>query len=273
MPLTLEARRDFIEGFVPLSLHYAWRRQRDGTPLEEALTVRINLYRLTSLFDGKNHPARPKPGWRDSRWEEELRALEAIHDRWADEGGSERFERDGYDRLRPLLEARVEQDVGAWPRPEDRPYGFFTYDLHRPEDCPPRIALHLANPSVPTSPFADPRARAEELSRLVADARRLEPALQWVTCGSWLNSFAPFQDFFPPEWTAESTEGKLVGYHYGWWGQFIDRRGGYHRRNGDHLRQTGRFPYPHRNSRCRIEALAQHLAAEFGARQDPTEGP
>src|SRR5437870_5634728 len=80
-PITTEDRRHFVEGIVPLSLWVAHRFWREGMPLEEALTARTNIYRLTCLWDGERHPARPPDGWRDPSWEELLGRLKALYDK------------------------------------------------------------------------------------------------------------------------------------------------------------------------------------------------
>ena len=63
-----EARRDFVTGIVPLSLWLAHRFWREGTAqrrgVREAITTRTDIYRLTCLWDGTNHPAQPLQGWR-----------------------------------------------------------------------------------------------------------------------------------------------------------------------------------------------------------------
>ena len=125
------------------------------------------------------------------------------------------------------------------------------------------LGLHLGNPFAPESPFADPRARAEELWRLVGDVCRDRPEITEIGTGTWLNSFQPFLDFFPPEWAASATPFSRLVPGMGWWGQFLDRRGGFHRKNGEHVRRTGKFPYPVMDCHCRIDRLKEHLRSKF----------
>src|SRR5439155_26609630 len=82
--ITCEARRDFIEGVVPLSLWLARRLWREGMPLEEAIAARTNIYRLTCLWDGTHHSAHPRDEWRDPRWAELLEQLNLLLTRLAD---------------------------------------------------------------------------------------------------------------------------------------------------------------------------------------------
>src|SRR5262249_54476678 len=121
--ISLEARRDFVEGVVPLSLWLARRLWHGGMALEEALTARTNLYRLTCLWDGTHHPAHPPPGWRDPRWEELLGQMGVLFDRYARQDDTTALEREGLALLWPVLEPRLELDVRSWPAPQDRPFG------------------------------------------------------------------------------------------------------------------------------------------------------
>jgi hypothetical protein len=255
-----EARRDFVVGVVPLSLWLARRLWREGMDLAETLTARTNLYRLTCLWDGRNHPARPVDGWRDPRWDELLGQMRALFEGHAGSDETTALEREGLALLWPVLEPRLEVDSRVSPTPRPRPFGFFTYDYSAEQRS---VTLHLANPCPPRSPFAEPAARAAELGRLLDEATARDPAPLRVRCGSWLNSFPPFHAFFPPTWAASASEPTPLAYHYGWWGQFIDRTGGFHRRNGAHLRQTGQFPYPCVNCACSVSELSAHLAQQF----------
>jgi len=260
MPITIEDRRNLVEGLVPLFLHVAWRLLRQDVPFEEALNIRTDIYRFTSLFDGKVIPYHALPDWRDERWEGLLKHLRLIYNRHAADATSEAFERDGYEVFRPVLETAFERGVAQWPRIEDRPYGFFEYNLAELTQPSARaIELHFANPFSPASPFADPKERLREFHRLVANVHSDHPDVTHVATGTWLNSFPPFLAFFPPEWAASATPSTAVFPGAGLWGQFYDRRGGFHRKNAEYLRSTGEFRYPPMNCQCRIETLQAYL--------------
>ena len=49
----------------------------------------------------------------------------------------------------------------------------------------------------------------------------------------------------------------------GYWGQFTDRHGDFHARNGVLLRETGEFPFPNLSCECSIEKVLSHLEANF----------
>jgi hypothetical protein len=273
MSITLEARRDFVEGVVPLSLWVARRLCRHGMAFEEAIRRTI-IYRLTSLCPGRHDPAHAPAGGRDLCWEELLGQMQAVFARYNDSEDTAALEREGLELLWPVLEPGLELDVRSWPlpfekgAPRERPFGFFTY--YKSSESP-TIGLHLANPFAPRSPFADPQARAAELRGLLdeaTDASRFagtRPAPVRVGCGSWLCSFPPFLQLFPPEF-ASSAEPEPLHHSYGWWGQFINRSGGFHRRNAEYLRRTGDFPYGCVWCACEISELRAHLDREFAAK-------
>jgi hypothetical protein len=235
-----------------------------GEPLDDALTARTNIYRLTSLFDNTHHPAWKRPDWRDERWDRLLAELRAIYSRHAADADTAALEAEGLTLLQPLLEARLEHDVNDWPQCGNRPYGFFRYDPPTTQ-FPDSIGLHFANPFAPRSPFEDVAARAGELSRLLDEVHTRTPQVAIARTGTWLNSFKPFQNFFPPEWAASASPPQPLAYHYGWWGQFIDRSGAFHHKNGAHLRRTGQFPFPCVTCQCSVESLRRHLKTNFGA--------
>jgi hypothetical protein len=265
MPIAVAIRRELIEGYVPLCLHVAWRLTHAGLPFVEAVQYKVDIYCYTTLNDGKVLPDHPPVGWRNEGWERVLDQLREVFARHESDADSAALEREGYEVLRPVLEPAFERDVAAWPRIEDRPYGFFTGGINSTW-MPGRtlIGMHLGNPFAPASPFADLPARARELLRLVNDLTGPRPEVAEIGTGSWLNSFAPFASLFPPEWLAGARPFPLLVPGKGWWGQFIDRRGGFHRANADHLRRTGRFPYPVLNCTCSIASLRRHLKERFG---------
>ena len=260
LPITLEIRQEFIEGLIPLFLHIIWKLLRQGIAFEEALDVRVDIYRHTSLYDGKTIPYHRVPGWRDERWEDITQSLRKIFDSHSTSPNSEAIEREGYELLRPILEPAFARDIAKCPRIENRPYGFFAYDLTELKQPHERtIEIHMANPFSPESPFAKPQDRTQELRRLVTDVIRDHPDVVQTTCGSWLNSFKPFLDILPLEWAASATPFTGLFPGYGAWGQFVDRRGGFHKKNAEHFRKTGELPYPVIVCQCRIDILNAHL--------------
>lgn len=259
MPITIEDRRDFVENAVRVKLWLARHKAADNESLVEAVILRTDIYRLSDLWDGKNHPAYPSEGWRDPRWEALVAALTALH---AQHPNDAAFEQAGLELFWPHLEPKLKQAVKRWPRSEERPFGFFSCDPPRDSPEGPFVNIHLSNPFAPRSPFEDMNARANELWRLLDDVLTKEPAPVIIRCGTWLNSVPAFQSLFPPEWLEGASQSN-PGFHYGWWGQFVNRRGAFNHRAGEHLRKTGEFLYPCIGCNCRIEALRAHLKAKF----------
>jgi len=272
MPIEPEARRDFVENVTRLSLWLALRRAAAAHDFERFLTDCTPVYRLTTLWDGERHPAKPPPGWRDNAWHQVLRRLSALEcTRRGDPAG---LEEAGLDLLRPLLEPRIARDVQAWPwipdglgaKPfPDTVFGFFLYEPPQALADGRCIELHMGNSMAPASPFHDLHARAADLVRLIADASARNPALDMIRSDSWLNSFRPFLRLFPPQWAASRSPARPLGYSYNWWGQFVTRAGAFHRGNAEHLRRTGDFPYPSVTCSCTLRALRLHLRDGFGA--------
>lgn len=258
MGLSRSARSEFVYAVTKLSLWYAHLRGAAGERFADALTRRTPVYRLTVFWDGTHHPAK---GHRDAEWERILGALEEATDHPA------RLEAEGVRRLQPVLEPRIDADVRAWPwlpntygaaPTGNGEFGFFLYDIRRPASGPPELILHMGNVFAPTSPFAHQPARKRELTALIEDALRREPRIETVRCNSWLNDHPRFLAFFPPSWENEA-EVSPVGYSYNWWGQFVDRAGGFHERNGGQFRRTGTWPYRALRRSCPVRELLDEL--------------
>ena len=260
MGITVEARRDLVENLCRLSLHLAAKERAKGVDFAATLTGQTPLYRLTTLWDGERHPARPPESWHDEQWDALVAGIASVADQ-------EKLVATGSERLWPLLGPRIDLDVAEWPYiPSgvgvDRDiciHGFFLFERAQVESDTTEMELHMGNTLAPESPFDEPKDRMRELSSLLRDACERNPRLETIVCGSWLNSFAPFQRFFPPEWVTGASPPAALDYSYGVWGQMVSRDGSFHRRNGDHLYQMGRLPYPSLTCRCGIDALRDFL--------------
>jgi hypothetical protein len=183
--------------------------------------------------------------------------LRVCYERHLADESTDAFEQEGYEIFRPVLEPAFARDVAQWPKPEDRPYGFFACNLTEPDAH--AIEIHLFNPFAPASPFADVRERMRELLRLINDMQREHPEVMHITTGTWLNAFPPFLALFPPEWAVSATLVTVDFPGAGLWGQFYDRRGRFHRENGAYYRRTGAFRYQPMHCRCRIDSLRKYL--------------
>ena len=54
-----------------------------------------------------------------------------------------------------------------------------------------------------------------------------------------------------------------TGFTMGYWGQFRDRTGRFHERNGARFREKGEFPYRSMICSCPSEDILSHLEAHF----------
>ena len=246
---------NYVREFTKLSLWFVHKRLCEGeNDFETLVNGRVNIYRNTSLYDGKHHPAN---GEAAPEWAEILKELRTIFNRYMDEASTEQLEAAGLDLLWPHLKKRR----GALPPPETRPYECWTYDYG--ED---RLNIHIFNVYQPQSPLSDMWGPfAASLIRLLQDSHVRRPDVEIVRCGSWLNSAPPFQKLFPERWTQSAEPRPEVRYTMGHWGQFTDRFGDFHARNGAHFRETGVFPFANLRCECPINEVLAYLKDNFPA--------
>ena len=269
MAITEQDRLDFVGGVARLSLwHLA---SQDPTPERwyPLLTGKSPLFRLSVFWDGHGSPPVDTPDSAPPGWAAVASDVATLHQSYKPDSDTLTFEEAGLLLVWPLLEPRISEDVERWPwlpsclgsePPEAGIFGFFLYEFD-PGD-PNHVILHMGNSLAPESPFAEPPARALELLALLDDTLARNPSSERISSTSWLNCFEPFQRFFPPEWV-HSAVASPPGYTYDWWGQFVSRRGAFHRANGDHLRRTGQFPYPSVTCSAPIASVRDHLITSF----------
>ena len=246
---------NYVKEFTKLSLWFVHKRLCEGESDFEALVNgRVNIYRNTSLYDGKHHPAN---GEAAPEWAEILKELRTVFDRYMDVPSTEQLEAAGLDLLLPHLKKRPD----PLPPPETRPYECWTYDYG--ED---QLNIHILNVYQPRSPLSDMWIPfAASLIRLLQDSQIRRPNIEIVRCGSWLNSVPPFQKLFPERWKQSAEPRPEVRYTMGHWGQFTDRLGDFHARNGALLRETGEFPFANLRCECPIDEVLAYLKENFPA--------
>ena len=272
MAITEQDRRNFVEGVTRLSLWHLARRSPSPDQCHGFLTGQTPLYRLTEFWDRHAPPPVSSPADAPSGWSTLVSDIASLCGSYDPDSDTLSFEEAGLLLVWPHLESRIKKDVKTWPwlpsclgsePPETGIFGFFLYDF-APRD-PSLVVLHMGNSMAPDAPFAEPDARAREFISLLDDATSRNPSATRIASTSWLNGFPPFQRYFPPEWV-DSAVASPPGYTYDWWGQFVTRRGGFHRANGDHLRATGRFPYPSITCTAEITSVRSHLVTSFDLR-------
>lgn len=246
---------NYVREFTKLSLWFVHKclceRESD---FEALVNGRVNIYRNTSLYDGKHHPAN---GEAAPEWLEILKELRTVFDRYMDASSTEQLEAVGLDLLLPHLKKRPDE----LPPPETRPYECWTYDYGDDQ-----LNIHILNVYQPQSPLSDMWVPfAASLIRLLQDSQVRRPDIKIVRCGSWLNSVLPFQKLFPERWKQSAEPRPEVRYTMGHWGQFTDRRGDFHARNGALFRDTGEFPFANLRCECLIEGVLAYLRGNFPA--------
>src|SRR5690348_7807761 len=119
----------FAQEMTSLNLWYVWQLKRTGRILAEdiaeALTSRVDIYRMTSLWDGVHDP---KLGHVDPEWNRITKELtRLILDSPSDD--SRAMEERGLAFLWPLLEKRdAYRRLPIIHRPvQPRPFGCWTY--------------------------------------------------------------------------------------------------------------------------------------------------
>ena len=245
-------RINYVREFTKLSLWYAHKRFREGeTDFEGNINGRVNIYRNTILHDGKRHPSSEDVG---SEWADILNQLKTIFDQHMADESTKQLEESGLELLDPYLN----KQSGSLPLSKDRPYECWTYNYTG------HLHIHISNVYQPKSPLSEMHIPfAASLIRLLRDVKMERPDIEAVSCGSWLNSSPPFQALFPEQWTLNAEPRPDVRYTMGHWGQFTDRRGDFHARNGARFRETGEFPLPNLRCESPIEAVLAHLVANF----------
>jgi hypothetical protein len=219
------------------------------------VNTRVDLFRMTRMYRGDRHPSRDDT---IPEWETLLSDLRAIFHRHADSTDTTDLEREALDLVWPHFELPSGAPASL-QLPQDRPYECWTFNYDAD-----RIHLHIYNVYRPHSPLGDMRPEfTASLLQLLKDSLVRRPDVQTVACGSWLNSVPTFLDLFPPAWAQSAVLSPEVRYTMGYWGQFTDRRGGFHHPNGNALRQTGNFRYPAQRCHCAIHEAIAHLDSHF----------
>jgi hypothetical protein len=249
-------RLSYVKGFTKLSLWYVWRRTRTGAePFADVLNKRVNIYRNTSFYDGKDHPSGDNVG---PEWADLVDRLASLFIRHMDDPRATGFENAGLAMLWPSLEARLKvADVGL---SGERPYECWSYDY----TSSGRLNIHIDNFYRPDSPLSEMFTPfAASLARMLVDSQARRPVVTMVRCSSWMNSTPRFRSLFPTRWAESEVVNPRIGYTMGHWGQFMDRRGDFHVGNGERFRATGTLPFPCSACECEISESLSHLNSQF----------
>jgi hypothetical protein len=243
--------KNYVPHVVPLMLQHAWfRKTTQGTTAFDELMHCSWICRLLTLdkrvVDRERH--NEIDGWTDLR-DYVLASLDAC--------------REGHDvpdmiqhcmlRLGPILDQRLEDNYRFPPRA----FHAWWYTVH---DDNTHLALHLVNAYQPDSPFDHADHFESTMLQAVEDAVQLYPAIEVVSCGSWLNGVSRFQRLWPQSFTQhQKILNESGGFGPGAWGQYMTSAGGFHEGKADILRRTGRHPFPLTEGRSPLHELITHL--------------
>jgi hypothetical protein len=283
-------RLRYVEGMTRLSVWYVWHLLQKGgiTPAQvpNALCTRVNLYRLTDLWDGRGDAdnGENNPAWQP------LVSQIAAWVQTTPATATDTLETRTVELLQPLLEARIPKDVGP---PPVRPFACWTYELGWPglgsrpgllgrlanpahvtaklrrslgfQPPPARDAvLHIMNVLVPRSPFDDMPQLAGTLRALIAEVRERHPQVRELWCNTWLNDHPRFHQLMPEVWFRNGVVAP-PGNFRNWWGQFARRDGDFNEPAGQQFRNTGGvFPFRALQCHAPMNAIDDHLLAHFG---------
>lgn len=248
-----DIRIHYATHFLKLSLWYVRQlMHKEGALFVDAVNERVNIYRNTDFYQGGNKvPAR---GYEDPVWDVYLEGLEEIYEQYPDPENTDDLEKEGLAYLWPHVKKEYHR-----PSTDGRPYECWTFD-----DGDDFIAIHIGNVYQPQSPLSEKYVDfVAMLLKLLRDTKVRRPEVVTVRCGSWMNSIGPFQAMFPESWHKSARESVRSGFGMGHWGQFMDRTGRFHERNGAHLRETGNFPYASLGCHAPIDEVVDHIEANF----------
>ena len=239
-----------------LQLHFAWRwaREHPAETISEVLRNRVDLCRKTDPNPADYDSATrdfSRPAW--IALEHQLTAIHAgVH-------SAEAFELQALACVRSTVEAFAQKTFGSTAKLAEYQCGSLKYDA--PDPATPReVSFHIGNAIAPASIFADPTYLQRCLLELMHQAESKYGADSLRT-STWLNSLPKWLELFPSEWHASLGPIQTdVGWHYGYWGQFISAKGTLNCKYAHQLRNTGTFPFYPRKGQCSFAALRRHLA-------------
>lgn len=258
VPKTLEEHREYLYKIVRLKLFYLHLNLTELHPEESfttAIRSRVDIYRKTAANPGPHTPKElffDAPAWKTMEDAAQACFEANRHDRAA-------FEEEAFDIFRASIDARCERDFLDNSVIANYQCGSLKHEYALNEDgC---LGFHIGNAVRPHSFFDDPLYLPRCFRALLRVAEELYRA-QGIFTDSWLNSNPKWLAEFPDEWQKNLSAPRTnVNWSYGWWGQFISARGTFNDKLGKALRDTGKFPYPPRQSHCSLDAMKSRVAS------------
>lgn len=253
-PKTLEEHREYLYRIVRLKLFFLHKLLKETPELTfaDALENRVDIFRKTDLNPEALNPTGyyfDTPYWAEFR-----DALEAI---WQQSRTAAEFEENGFEFIKPRLDARCVRDYRDRSATAWNQCGFLRHNFVLTPGTK-RLTFHISNDKQPDSFFDYPEYIKECFLKLLDRAENMG-AVELYT-DTWLNSYSKWLAIFPDEWQKNlSEENRDVRWHFGFWGQFINSRGCFNYALGNYLRETGHFRFYPRHSFCSTASLRKKI--------------
>lgn len=254
-PKTLEEHRNYLYEIVRLKLFFMhrWLAEHPEEKPVDVLRNRIDIYRKTDANPDALNPKMLQ--WESDTWQALEQPLLACYARNVTDAAG--FEQEGFAILQDSLDARCERDYLDPTALQRYQCGSLRYNIYT--EPTPVVGFHIANAVQPRSIFDNPHYLPACFLALMEQVEARYGAEE-IQTGTWLNAQPRWLALFPQEWQNNLTApNHNVGWHYGFWGQFITARGTFNRRLGEHMRRTGEFFYYPRSSQCTIRAMREHV--------------
>ncbi|NQT60610.1 MAG: hypothetical protein HQ557_16675 [Bacteroidetes bacterium] len=254
--------KKYLHEIVKLKLWFVWNWKQIHR--DESVAVifrdRVDIYRKTDINQGTINPEITH--FDDPRWVELEQKIVGLYEKHQSDTDASIFEREAFQIVKPSIDARAERDYEEPPYVLNFKCGSLDFDLPKAEK-PNYVFMHIANAISPRSFFAEKKYLLDCFISLL-DRSSLEYGADSIETETWLNSYPKWLEYFPEEWISNMGErDEDVMWHYGFWGQFITRRGLFDERLGRQLRETGRFPFLPRHSWCSIKAMREHILKKY----------
>ena len=267
LPKTLEEHRQYLYDISRLMLFYVHLHLTNLHPGEESFSQvirnRVDIYRKTDANPGPHTPAQTffdEPAWKNME-----DAAEKIFSRFARDTDSDRqrFEDEAFPVFKDSLDRRCERDYLDNSVLANYQCGSLKHDPG-PQEPGGYLGFHIANALRPHSIFDDPLYLPRCFRALIRVAEEKFHA-RGISTHTWLNSNRQWLAQFPAVWTEHlGPEYRNVGWHYGFWGQFISARGTYAKKTGDYLREHHAFRYWPRGSYIDNQTMKEHIRKILG---------
>jgi len=255
-PKTIEEHRDYLYSIVRLKLFWmhGFLAEHPEESFQSVLRNRVDIYRKTHANPEYLNPV--KLHFDEEPWLSMERAAEKCFLAYKNDRSG--YEDAAFEVFKPSIDLRLERDFSDPTRALGYQCGSLRYEP-KVRETDGKVHFHIANMIEPHSIFEDPDYLKQCLTLLCWSVENVV-GCDSVATHSWLNQNPAWLKYFPEEWHRNLGEPCTdIQWHYGFWGQFINARGTFNKKFGNHLRETGKFPYYPTGSFCRISALREHL--------------